>query len=228
MRSFASDPAYSWDVILPARYRECTLDAFQPETPSQQAALRQARRMVAGEIGSLVLIGPAGVGKSHLAAAVLRAMYEAARAKHDALPLVEKPWDVSMPPYLRGRMTKGAEPPALPEWQNVAALIVGMRSDFDRDRDEREWTGRGEELAQHPALVVLDDLGREKISDWTGETIYTLVNGRYESMLPTIVTSNLTGPELTANGYWPVISRLAEGGALVEMAGPDHRIVRKP
>lgn len=115
---------------------------------------------------------------------------------------------------------------AAPEWLNVAELIVGLRMEMDTPADDRDNALTAVRLQRHPALVVLDDLGREKVSDWTGETIYTLVNARYERMLPTLVTSNLTAAELAASPYWPVISRLAEDGALVEITAPDHRLAR--
>jgi DNA replication protein DnaC len=73
---------------------------------------------------------------------------------------------------------------------------------------------------------VLDDLGREKVTDWTGEVVYTLVNGRYEAMLPTVVTTNLTRSDLAESAYWPAISRLAEDGALVAIEAEDRRLRR--
>jgi DNA replication protein DnaC len=81
-------------------------------------------------------------------------------------------------------------------------------------------------LASYPGLVVLDDLGREKVTDWTGEVVYTLVNGRYEAMLPTVVTTNLTRSDLAESAYWPAISRLAEDGALVAIEAEDRRLRR--
>jgi DNA replication protein DnaC len=39
-------------------------------------------------------------------------------------------------------------------------------------------------------LLVLDDFGREKFSEWTGERIYRIINHRYDSGLPTVFTSN--------------------------------------
>ena len=73
---------------------------------------------------------------------------------------------------------------------------------------------------------MLDDLGRERISEWTGELLYVVVNDRYERGLPTIATSNLTVEELVAAGYWPAISRLAQDGRLVEIKAPDQRLRR--
>ena len=39
-------------------------------------------------------------------------------------------------------------------------------------------------------LLVIDDLGKEKASDWTLATIYAIIDGRYVRAMPTIVTTN--------------------------------------
>jgi DNA replication protein DnaC len=90
--------------------------------------------------------------------------------------------------------------------------------------DEQTVTTWMRSLRGHEGLVVLDDIGRERISEWTGELLYTVVNDRYEFRLPTIATSNLSAQELVAAGYWPAISRLAQDGALVEIKAPDFRL----
>lgn len=112
-------------------------------------------------------------------------------------------------------------------WVNVPETIADMRSEMRQsERPETEWRMR--KLRDWPGLVVIDDLGREKTSDWTAEVLYVLVNARYEAMLPTLVTSNLNPTELKASGYWQLISRLAEDGRLVSIAGPDHRLTGGP
>lgn len=110
------------------------------------------------------------------------------------------------------------------EWVNVPQLLVDLRAEYGTDDFETRALVRT--LRKSQGLVVLDDLGREKSSDWTSEMVYTLVNARYEAMLPTFATTNLTPDELVANGYWPALSRLAEDGALVRVEGPDNRIRR--
>lgn len=45
-------------------------------------------------------------------------------------------------------------------------------------------------------LVVFDDLGAERASDYAVETIFTLIDERYRARKPLIVTSNLTLDEL--------------------------------
>lgn len=48
------------------------------------------------------------------------------------------------------------------------------------------------------SLLVLDDLGAAKASDWTEEITYRLVNRRYNHMLPTLITTNLRIGDLRA------------------------------
>ncbi len=112
------------------------------------------------------------------------------------------------------------------EWCNVPELVHTARQDIHTgDNDAAKWL---HDLATEDGFVVLDDLGREKVSEWTGELIYVLVNRRYEDNRPTVVTSNLTMAELESNGYGPVLSRLSEEGRLVEMATATDYRTRRP
>lgn len=206
--------------FAPLRFRERRLDAYQPVTTSAARALDAARRFVSGQLGSLVFAGPTGVGKTHLAVCAAADRFAIELDAWNVLPIVNNP-----APWEKPR--KERREPTPPDWCSVPELIVGLRADMDRDREDRGWADRSDELARWKGTVILDDLGREKTSDWTGETIYTLVNGRYERMLPTIVTTNLTGAELAASPYWPVISRLAEGGELVRIEAADHRLAKR-
>ncbi|MFG2369389.1 ATP-binding protein [Streptomyces mirabilis] len=77
-------------------------------------------------------------------------------------------------------------------------------------------------LARCP-LLVLDDLGAAKSSEWTEELTYRLINHRYEHMLPTLITTNLPIPELRTALGDRVASRLAEMTERVVLTGPDRR-----
>ena len=46
-------------------------------------------------------------------------------------------------------------------------------------------------------LLILDDIGKEKITDRSGEAIFRIINARYENKLPTWITANLNGSELS-------------------------------
>lgn len=47
-------------------------------------------------------------------------------------------------------------------------------------------------------LLVLDDLGAERNTEFMNEVVYTIINARYKAKLPLIVTTNLTTEQLKA------------------------------
>lgn len=200
--------------VIPPRFADRTLDDFEARTVGSSKALAVARRFVAGEIRSLVLAGPTGVGKTHLAAAIVREVHQRLGADY-LIAMGEARLTGTLP-----------LPPRYPEWVNVADAIARLRLEMDAPREERTAGMRLRRLATYPGLVVLDDLGREKVTDWTAETVYALVNGRYEARLSTLVTTNLTKRDAAESPYWPAISRLAEDGALVAIEAPDRRLAR--
>lgn len=81
-------------------------------------------------------------------------------------------------------------------------------------------------------LLIIDDLGKEQCSDWSMSTLYTILNDRYEDMMPTIVTTNYNADELvealTPKGFdntkiVAIISRLRETSTVMTMAWDDIR-----
>lgn len=224
---------------LPTRYAGRTLDGYDPKRHESGAkALDAARRFAVGEGNGLVLVGNPGSGKTHLAAGVCNAI----AAETDVMVAgrmaeweqAHAEWNDAMVAWLAtSRRTQSPAQPwkpspveahALPRWVNVPDALGAMRREFG---GEPETADRMAGLGSWRGVVVLDDLGREKVSDWTGEVVYTLVNARYEELLRTVVTSNLSLSELAETSYWPVISRLAEDGFLIELKAPDERLTRR-
>jgi DNA replication protein DnaC len=76
---------------------------------------------------------------------------------------------------------------------------------------------------QNARLLVLDDIGAEKASEWTAERLYTIVDHRYANCLPLIVTSNLPPSKLADQTGERTASRLAEMCEVVAMTGTDRR-----
>ncbi len=70
-------------------------------------------------------------------------------------------------------------------------------------------------------LLLLDDLGAAKGSEWTEEILYRLVNDRYEAMLPGLFTSNV--PHLGDALGDRVASRLSEMCRQIKLGGEDRR-----
>ncbi|MEU9103445.1 ATP-binding protein [Streptomyces xanthophaeus] len=104
-------------------------------------------------------------------------------------------------------------------WQAVtsADLYAQLRPRPNHD-PEREI----QELGRCP-LLILDDLGAAKQSEWTEELTYRLINRRYTEMLPTLITTNLPIAELRNAVGDRVASRLAEMTTRVILTGPDRR-----
>jgi DNA replication protein DnaC len=79
-------------------------------------------------------------------------------------------------------------------------------------------------------LLVLDDLGAERLTDWVEETMNVIVNSRYNARLPTIFTSNYEDVQdredmnsLLVRVGFRLHSRLREMCEFLEYEGPDYR-----
>ncbi|MFF5404575.1 ATP-binding protein [Streptomyces misionensis] len=75
----------------------------------------------------------------------------------------------------------------------------------------------------HARLLLLDDLGAAKSSEWTEEINFRLINHRYENQLPTILTSNVLPAELMDRVGDRVSSRLIEMCDRIVIKGTDRR-----
>lgn len=78
-------------------------------------------------------------------------------------------------------------------------------------------------------LLLLDDLGTEKLSEWTEEATYRLINDRYNESLPLIITTNFPirsadgAPDLSTRLGDRLASRLRQATTVVHLDGPDRR-----
>lgn len=108
---------------------------------------------------------------------------------------------------------------------NMTELLRDIRADFDRAPIDKE---RPEErLLGSRAMLFLDDVGAEKVTDWVAETLYLIINTRYNERLPFIITSNLPVAELADRIGDRTASRIVEACDIVELKGGDRRITGK-
>ncbi|MFG3117864.1 ATP-binding protein [Streptomyces sp. NPDC048197] len=103
------------------------------------------------------------------------------------------------------------------EATTAADLYASLRPRQGHDPERALWT-----LGRCP-LLILDDLGAAKSTEWTEELTYRLINRRYNEMLPTLVTTNLPIAELRKAVGDRVASRLAEMTERVLLTGADRR-----
>ena len=144
---------------IPRRYEQCALDNYDDIHPLQRAAKEAARSYVESypihEAG-LLFLGPCGVGKTHLAVAILKAL------------MTEK---------------------------GVAGLFYDFRDLLKEIQNSYNPVSQASELAVlQPVLraevLVLDDMGAGKPSDWVKEMLAHIINQRYNDKRATVFTSN--------------------------------------
>jgi DNA replication protein DnaC len=187
------------DANIPKRYLHCTFDNFTAYNESLEQAVAKARHVADAFPASrgLLFEGQPGVGKTHLAVAVLKQVIEAAGVRglfydtRDLLRVIRSTYDPSI------RTTE------------LEVLRPVMTAD----------------------LLVLDDLGAEKTSEWVEETMNLIVNTRYNERRLTVFTSNYQDfPEELAEPNSLIFrighrmrSRLHEMCEFLQMDGADYR-----
>ena len=109
-------------------------------------------------------------------------------------------------------------------WSTAGPSIIFTRM-TDLLDDLRPGDGSRQRVrdCQNAKLLVIDDIGAEKASEWTAERLYTIVDHRYANCLPLMVTSNIPPAKLTDQTGDRTASRLAEMCQVVAMTGTDRR-----
>jgi len=91
-----------------------------------------------------------------------------------------------------------------------------------RPRTGRDTEAEFEKLAKTPVLFI-DDLAAAKLTEWTEEITYRLINHRYEQCLPGIFTSNVPPAQLREALGERIASRLTEMCERLVLKGDDRR-----
>jgi DNA replication protein DnaC len=157
---------------IPPRYADRGFDLYSTHNPSQEAALKKAVDYVEAwprVDRGLLWAGPCGVGKTHLAVAVLKTLVE------------EK--------GVAGRFIDESE------------LLRRLQFSYGPDSPDTE----REVLLplMDVELLVWDDLGTGRPTDWVRETVGMVLNHRYTNKRPTLMTTN-----------WPLQRRPQDPGSV--------------
>ncbi|MER7750868.1 ATP-binding protein [Kitasatospora sp. NPDC097643] len=103
----------------------------------------------------------------------------------------------------------------------AADLYAELRPSSDTDSE------RALAAYSRVPLLILDDLGAAKSSEFVEEQTYRLINRRYNHMLPTLITTNLQIRDLKAHLGDRVTSRLAQMTTRVEFELVDRRRLQR-
>jgi DNA replication protein DnaC len=108
------------------------------------------------------------------------------------------------------------------KFHNIPEMLHDWRLDFPRPWAEKMHPE--ERLLEYRGLLFLDDLGSEKMTEWVEETLYLILNHRYNEVLPTVITSNLTIEQLAERVGDRIASRVVGMCDVVKLEGPDRRL----
>lgn len=103
---------------------------------------------------------------------------------------------------------------------NFSRVLNTLQSNFDHKQDYLDSLNRY-------SLLVIDDLGVERGTEFAKEQVYNVIDNRCLSGLPMIITTNLSVKKLaneTEIGYKRIYDRIIEKCYPVEVAGESRRI----
>lgn len=199
------------DVFPHYRGEGKTLDDFETrDNPYLERALDVTREYIAdlkamrGRGMGLTYTGQNGVGKTHLACAVMSAAKEA-KYRIECIELDN---------YIKLHL----------EMFRVNTRLAKAGYDEDSMRSF-ELDERLRYIEFDAKFLLIDDLGREHASQsgWSSEQVFGLIKSRYNRHLPTVITTNLPFPELDARYTEGLSSFLKEATITVDMEGEDYR-----
>jgi DNA replication protein DnaC len=152
--------------------------------------------------GSILLIGKTGCGKTHLAISIYKELVRRF--------------------ILDGYRSKFTTAPEL--LLEIRATYRPSSKKYSDDGGRCEAETEQEVLDNYSTceFLILDDLGAEKVSDFTIQSLYLIIDRRNREMRPTIVTTNLSLEEIETQIDARMASRLADM-TIIKLTMPDYR-----
>lgn len=106
---------------------------------------------------------------------------------------------------------------------NVVELLDGLRGQMNEPDVDFQFMWKNLFSDKAPKLLLLDDIGAERPSDWVRERLYSLINFRSANKLSTIYTSNCSPEDLELSLGARCSSRILGDSLIVNFKGIDRR-----
>jgi len=201
-----------------------------------RAALEACRKVARLELDGVVLIGPGGVGKTHL----LRALAVEFDRRHSVIPREIHPPSESVAIPAAGDVILSAaseladddRAPTLLAEEIERTATIDYWPMLDLAARLRSAALHGETDVSEECcaceLLILDDLGHERTSDFILQEFRRIVDWRYREKLPIAIATNLTKEQIIDKYGEHTYSRWVGSCEIVEVTGSDYRMDRGP
>src|SRR3990167_4622034 len=104
-------------------------------------------------------------------------------------------------------------------FSTAAGMLLSIRTCIPKEGGEKA----GLQKYLWPNVLLLDDLGSEKQTEWVIQAMYLIINYRYDVLRPTIITSNYSADQRAEIFGDRLISRVATG-TVITLTGEDFRV----
>jgi DNA replication protein DnaC len=98
-----------------------------------------------------------------------------------------------------------------------------LLNNLKNNMNNKDYIKKFMERLYNADLLIMDDLGKEKYTEWAAEQLFSLLDNRYRDCKPVIVTTNYTPQQLSNRVDEAIMSRLIGTCALIGMNGQDYR-----
>lgn len=106
---------------------------------------------------------------------------------------------------------------------NTGDFLERIREEYNKVFEDGE-EGIFREVMNFKGVLFLDDIGAEKVSEWTRERLYLIINKKWEDMTPIVFTSNCDLEILSARMGDRITSRISGMTTRIKVEGNDRRL----
>ena len=195
-----------------------TFENFEPRA-GQETAHKTAKNFADGfytgegaHSGGVMLCGATGCGKTHLAAAIANSIIQQTKiSEKDAE-------NAGASGYYSGRAICPVR------FSSTVELLAQLKAEYASENDN---SGCIMAAYKKSPLIILDDFGAERQTEWATERLFEIIDWRYSDELPIIITTNATPDEIKNKMGARIYDRLREMCKFEAISAKSQRVTAK-